>query len=314
MTSKRKSFFASLIMVIIAMIWGGSFVAQSKGGEIAGPFGFGFVRFMIAGIAVLPVIFIRSKKAENKVIRTKAEKLTQLKSGVVCGVFLTGTSAFQQLGMYYGTVPGKAGFLTSCYIVFVPIISLVLFKKKSALNVWIAVCIALVGLYLLCIKEGFSAQLSDGIVLMCSVMIASRILAVDRYKDKVDIIKMACIQFFTASIILGILACIFEIPKLGIAQWWNTINCKDVWVALVYAGLLAGAMAFTLQNVVQKYIKPTIASLLMSLESVFSVLAGWIVLGDVLGARELIGCAVIFVALVIAELKFENKQKVEICE
>lgn len=314
MTSKRKSFFASLIMVIIAMIWGGSFVAQSKGGEIAGPFGFGFVRFMIAGFAVLPVIFIRDKKAKNNDNSTKLDNKILLKAGCICGVFLAGTSAFQQLGMFYGTVPGKAGFLTSCYIVFVPIIGLVLFKKKSAWNVWLAVVIALVGLYLLCLKEGFTAQFSDGIVLMCSVMIASRILAIDRFKDKVDIIKLACVQFFSASIILGALACIIEIPKLGFVNWINKINCKDVWVALVYAGLLAGAIAFTLQNLVQKYIKPTIASLLMSLESVFSVLAGWIVLGDVLGARELIGCAVIFMALVIAEVKFEKEQKVEICE
>lgn len=312
MTAKTKSVLASLIMVAIAMIWGGSFVAQSKGGEIAGPFGFGFVRFMIAGLAVLPVIFVKDKK-ENKPKMAKDDKTNLLKGGVICGVFLAGTSAFQQLGMFYGTVPGKAGFLTSCYIVFVPIISLVLFKKKSDWNVWLAVVISLVGLYLLCLKEGFSAQLSDGIVLMCSVMIASRILAVDRYKDKVDIIKLACVQFFSASIILGVLACIFEIPKLGLVGWWNTINCKEVWTSLMYAGLLAGAMAFTLQNLVQKYIKPTIASLLMSLESVFSVLAGWIVLGDMLGARELVGCAVIFVALVIAELKFNKKEKV-VCE
>lgn len=310
MTTKTKSIISSIIMVVIAMIWGGSFVAQSEGGEIAGPFGFGFIRFMIAGFAVLPVIFVRNKK-ENRVKPTKKEKSDLVKAGVICGVFLTGTSAFQQLGMFYGTVPGKAGFLTSCYIVFVPILSLVLFRKKSEWNVWLAVVIALAGLYLLCLKDGFSAQLSDGIVLMCSVMIASRILTVDRYKDKVDIIKMACIQFFTASIILGVLACIFEIPKLGLVTWWNTINCKAVWVALFYAGLLAGAIAFTLQNVVQQYIKPTIASLLMSLESVFSVLAGWLILGDMLGARELVGCAVIFVALVIAELKF-GKKKVEV--
>lgn len=307
MTAKGKSIMASIIMVLIAMIWGGSFVAQSSGGEIAGPFGFGFVRFLIAGIAVLPVVFVSSKK-NNKEKSTSYKTSDLIKAGVICGVFLTGTSAFQQLGMFYGTVPGKAGFLTSCYIVFVPIISLLIFRKNSKWNVWIAVIVALIGLYMLCVKDGFSVQASDGIVLMCSVMIASRILTIDRFMDRVDIIKLACVQFFTASAFLGILTCIFEIPKQGIAAWWSTINCKEVWVALIYAGLLAGAMAFTLQNVVQKYIKPTIASLLMSLESVFSVLAGWLILGDNLSVKEILGCAIIFGALVLAQVQFEKKK------
>lgn len=311
MNSKGKSIMASLIMVLIAMIWGGSFVAQSKGGEIAGPFGFGFVRFMIAGIAVLPVVFVSGKK--NKEANASLKTSDLIKAGVICGVFLTGTSAFQQLGMFYGTVPGKAGFLTSCYIIFVPIISLLLFRKKSEWNVWLAVIIALTGLYMLCVKDGFSVQASDGIVLMCSVMIASRILTIDKFMGKVDIIKLACVQFFTASFLLGVLTCIFEIPKLGVSAWWSTINCKDVWMALIYAGLLAGAMAFTLQNVVQKYIKPTIASLLMSLESVFSVLAGWAILGDNLSIKEIFGCVIIFGALVLAQLQFDKKSE-KICE
>lgn len=299
----KKKIISSFILIFIAVLWGGSFVAQSKGGDITGPFTFGFLRFLIAGIAILPVIKISdiSDKSENV---NKQDKRVLLKGGIICGFFLAGTAVFQQLGLFLGTPSGKAGFLTSCYIIFVPLIGLLIFKIKCEFNVWIAVGAAIIGLYLLCIKNGFSMQTSDLLVIVCSIMNASRIHAVDRFMNRVSTVKLACVQFFTASIILAVLTLIFEIDHSygGVVKWWATVNQQAVWGALLYAGVLAGAVAFTLQIVAQKDVNPTVSALLMSLESVFSVLAGWLILGDRLSARELIGCAVIFVALVIAQI------------
>lgn len=302
---KKKNIISSLVLVFIAMLWGGSFVAQSSGGSIIGPFSFGFIRFFIAGVAILPVAKLIDDKSAKK--SPSQDKKALIKGGLLCGVFLASTSLFQQLGMFMGTPSGKAGFLTACYIVVVPIIGL-FFKKKCDFNVWIAVALTLIGLYMLCIKNGFNMQISDLVVILCSIGIASRIQIIDRINDRVTPARLACIQFFTASLILGVITAIFEIEHSpsGLAQWWQTVNQWAVWSSLLYTGVLAGTVAFTLQIVAQKNVNPTIASLLMSLESVFSVLAGWMILGDKLSAKELLGCGVIFIALVIAQLPIKQ--------
>lgn len=304
----KKRIIDSFLLVLTAVIWGGSFVAQSQGGDAIGPFSFCCLRFAIASLAMVPVILLLDKRNGGiNAPKTKADKKLLVKAGISCGVFLTGTSAFQQIGMYFGTPSGKAGFLTACYIIFVPIIGLFL-KKKCELNVWLAIIIALIGLYMLCIKDGFSIQMSDCLVLVCSFMCASRILATDKYVNRVDTARLACLQFTTASIISGVLMFFIEMKHSisGIVEWSRAFSSTGVWVALVYAGAFAGAVAFTLQIVGQKHVKPTIASLLMSLESVFSVLFGWLILGDKLNAKELIGCGIIFVALVLAQIPFKE--------
>lgn len=306
----KKKLIGTILLLLTAIIWGGSFVAQSSGGDAIGPYSFTCLRFSIATLTMLPVIAVLDKKGSNAIIpKTKEDKKLLFRAGITCGVFLTGTSVFQQLGMYYGTSSGKAGFLTACYIVFVPIISL-FFKKKAKLNVWLSVVITLGGLYLLCVNEGFNVQASDLLVLVCAFMCASRIMAVDRFVGRVDTARFACIQFATASVLAGILMFFFEMKASisGIIEWSNALASTGVWVSLLYAGALAGAVAFTLQIVGQRDLNPTIASLIMSLESAFSVLAGWLILGDKLSAKELIGCAVIFVALVISQLPSKNKE------
>lgn len=306
----KKKLIGTFLLLLTAIIWGGSFVAQSSGGDAIGPYSFTCLRFSIATLAMLPVIVVLDKKSSNAIIpKTKEDKKLIFRAGITCGVFLTGTSVFQQLGMYYGTSSGKAGFLTACYIVFVPVISL-FFKKKAELNVWLSVVITLGGLYLLCVNEGFSVQASDLLVLVCAFMCASRIMAVDRFVGRVDTARFACIQFATASVLAGILMFFFDMKASisGIIEWSNALASTGVWISLLYAGALAGAVAFTLQIVGQRDLNPTIASLIMSLESAFSVLAGWLILGDKLSAKELIGCAVIFVALVISQLPSKNKE------
>ena len=307
----RKKLVGALLMLFTAIIWGGSFVAQSSGGNAIGPFSFSCLRFTIATVAMLPVIALLDKKNNSAMIpKSSADKKLLFRAGITCGVFLTGTSVLQQLGMFMGTSSGKAGFLTACYIAFVPVISL-FFKKTPQLNVWLSVVITLCGLYLLCVNEGFSVHLSDLLVLICAFMCASRIMAVDRFVNRVDTARLACVQFATAAVLSGILMFFFDMHASaeGITEWGKSLASTGLWVSLLYAGVLAGAVAFTLQIVGQRDLNPTVASLLMSLESAFSVLAGWLILGDRLSAKELLGCAVIFAALVISQLPNRKKLK-----
>ena len=292
---KSKKIISSFLLILISVAWGGSFVAQSKGGDLVGPFTFGFFRFLVAGIAILPIIAFldsREKKSDKPKMDYSTKEL--IRDGFVCGFFLAGTSAFQQLGLFAGTPSGKAGFLTSCNVIFVPIICL-FFKEKIKWNMWLSIVVTVCGLYLLCVNDGFSVQMSDVLVLICSVMNAARI------------IKLACVQFFSASLFLTVPMAISEMRDFS--QWCASINQSALWLSLLYAGVIAGTFAFTVQNVAQKYVDPTVSSLLMSTESVFAVLAGWLIVGDKLTVKELVGCAIIFVALVIAQLP--NKMKTE---
>lgn len=301
-----KKLIASLLLLFISAVWGGSFVAQTKGGDITGPLSYGFLRFLVAGIAILPLIKLIDKNSgiKNSSNTTKKNKKDLFIGGILCGIFLAGTSAFQQLGLSMGTSSGKAGFLTACNVIFVPIIG-VFFKNKVKFNVWLGVAVTVIGLYFLCISGDMSVQISDILVLICSVMNASRIIAVDRYMNKADTAKLACVQFFSASVILFVLSLIFEVDNISV--WLSTINQSTVWLSLLYTGVLAGALAFTVQIVAQKQINPTVSSILMSTESVFAVLAGALIMKDRLTVRELIGCAMVFAALIVSQLSFDKK-------
>lgn len=297
---KSKQIFSSFLLILISLAWGVSFVFQTKGGQLVGPFTFGIFRFLTAGITILPVVaFLDLKGKKSGSFQTEYSTRELIKDGFVCGFFLACTSAFQQLGLFAGTPSGKAGFLTSCNVIFVPIIGL-FFKDRVKWNVWLSIVITVGGLYLLCVNDGFSVQLSDVFVLVCSVMNAARIVAVDRFKNKTDIIKLACVQFFSASLFLIIPAAVSEMKDFS--QWLTNLNQSTLWLSLLYAGVIGGSFAFTVQNVAQKNVDPTLSSLFMSTESVFAVLAGWLLMGDRLSVKELFGCATIFVALVIAQL------------
>ncbi len=303
---RLKKIVSPLLLILISALWGGSFVAQTKGGSIVGPFSFGFLRFLVAGVAILPFLNLIDKNNTSADKYIKRNKKDLILGGLLCGLFLAGTSAFQQLGLSMGTSSGKAGFLTSCNVIFVPLIGL-MFKQKVKTNAWIGVGITVLGLYFLCINGGFGVMLSDVLVLICSVMNAARIIAVDRYMNKADTAKLACVQFFSASAILGVLSVIFEMESP--ASWWQTVNQSTVWLSLLYAGVLAGALAFTIQIVAQKNVNATVSSILMSSESVFSVIAGCMIMHEILSIRELFGCVAIFVAIVIAQLPSGAKDK-----
>lgn len=302
---RLKKIVSSLLLILISAAWGGSFVAQTKGGNIVGPFSFGFLRFFIAGVAILPFVNLIDKSNALADKNIKRNKKDLILGGLLCGLFLAGTSAFQQLGLAMGTSSGKAGFLTSCNVIFVALIGL-FFKEKVRANVWLGVGITVFGLYFLCINGDFNIMLSDVLVLICSVMNAARIIAVDRYMNKADTAKLACVQFFSASAILAVLAVIFEMDSLLL--WWHTVNQSTVWLSILYAGVIAGTFAFTVQIVAQKNVNATVSSILMSTESVFSVIAGCLIMHEVLSFREIIGCVAIFIAIIVAQLPSKDKK------
>ena len=302
----------SLLLLLTALIWGVAFVAQSVGMDYVGPFTFTCARSMLGGVVLLPCIALldkisperRAARAEMAPQEKKAALRQLMLGGVCCGVVLCVASCFQQFGIQYTTV-GKAGFITAFYIIIVPLAGLLL-GKRCGLNVWLGVALALVGLYLLCITEGFAVQTGDLLVFICAVLFSVHILVINHFTHVVDGVKMSCIQFFVCGALSGIAMLLFEQPRLG--------DLLAAWPPVLYAGVLSSGVAYTLQIVGQKGMNPTVASLILSLESVISVLAGFLLLGQRLTARELIGCAFMFGAIVLAQLPQRRRNAVPATE
>lgn len=293
---KKQQIRNSILLLLAACIWGVAFVAQSVAMDHIGPYTFSCIRFLLGGIVLLPVIGIfsvsgkgRSVKAEGSV--WKRNRLLII-GGICCGIALCVASNLQQIGIIT-TSAGKAGFITAFYIVFVPIVNL-FFGKKSSLLIWLSVALALVGLYLLCITESFSINQGDVYLLLCAIVFSAHILIIDHFSPLVDGVKMSCIQFFVAGILSAIPMLLYENPSFA--------QLKAASVSILYAGIMSCGVAYTLQIVGQKNMNPTIASLILSLESVVSVLAGWIILHQALSTREIIGCVLMFGAIIFAQL------------
>ena len=289
----------SLLLLLTATIWGVAFVAQSVGMDYVGGFTFNMVRSLIGSAVLLPVIWFMgrnsSKKAEEA--QGSSSRKDLLWGGLACGILMCLASNFQQFGIKYTTV-GKAGFITACYIVLVPILGLFL-KKKCSPFIWLAVAMSVAGLYLLCITDGFSIGKGDILVLICAVLFSFHILVIDYYSPKVDGVKLSCIQFLVCGILSGIPALIFEKPEMSAVL--------TAWQPILYAGVMSCGVAYTLQIIGQKNMNPTVASLILSLESCISVLAGWVILGQQLSAREIAGCVIMFAAIILAQLPQKEK-------
>ena len=291
---KKKQLGNSLLLLLTATIWGSAFVAQSVGMEHVGPFTFTFSRSIIGGIVLLPCILLLGKW--KKGFATKVEWI----GGICCGTALCVASNFQQVGIQFTTV-GKAGFITALYVVLVPIFGLFL-KKRVPILIWGCVGLSVVGLYLLCMPAGaFTLALGDLLVLICAVLFTVHILVIDHFSPKGDGVVISCIQFFTCGVLSGIPMLFFENPSVG--------SMLDAKWSILYAGVLSSGVAYTLQVVAQKNVNPTVASLIMCLESVVAVLAGWIVLGQDMSSREILGCVLMFVAIVLAQLPVPDKTK-----
>lgn len=293
MRKRFKKWGSVLLLLLTAVIWGVAFVAQSVGGDSVGPFTFLASRSFIAGLALLPVIAWRNRRA-TAAKTISASSRTLWLGGILCGAALMVASAFQQIGIGDpNTTVGKAGFITALYIVIVPLAGIFM-KKRIPVTVWIGVALATFGMYLLCITESFSISYGDVLILICAVCFSVQILLVDHFSPKVDGVKLACIEFFTCGTLSFVMMLITETPTWG--------SVLEAWVPILYAGLFSSAVGYTLQIVAQKNVPPTLASLLMSLESVFAVLAGWVILGQSMSGRELIGCVLVFAAVLLAQI------------
>lgn len=306
----QKKLRANLMLLVAALIWGSTFVAQTTASDTVEPFTFLFSRSFIGFLFLIPVIAIFNFQ-NNKKLTAGKQKRTILPSkltiiaGVLCGVVLTIASYCQQKGITLMTdnASGKAGFITALYIVFTPILGVVL-KRRIPKIIAICVPIATLGFYLLCIKTGFKIEFGDILTLVSAFFFAFHILVIDYFMERgVNPVKTSCIQFLVIGIISLILAFIFEKPDLSII--WNAK------LEIMYAGFLSSGIAYTLQITAQKDADPTSASLIMSLESVFAVLAGWLVLGESLSRKELIGCLFVFIAVILAQAKLPLPKKKE---
>lgn len=285
----------SCLLFLTACIWGSSFVAQSVGMDYIGPYTFNCLRFLIGSLVLLPVIFFSRHRKKDQKDRSKdrtLQKKEMLCGGIVCGVVLCIASTLQQIGIIY-TTAGKAGFLTAMYIVLVPVLGLFL-KRKAGLQLWISVGLALLGLYLLCMKGVFSLNGGDVLLILCAVGFSVHIMVVDYFSPKLDGMILSCIQFLVAGLISGIGMLLSE-------QFdWHMVLLAAK--PILYSGVLSCGVGYTLQVIAQKGLNPTVASLLMSLESVVSVIAGFLVLHEVLSGRELLGCVFMFAAVILAQI------------
>lgn len=304
-TGKTK-FLRYFALVVAAFVWGTAFVAQSAGSEFIKPFTFTATRAFMGGTVLLPVILtmtlIKKKKEPNLPKPTKKEIKTLFFGGFLCGLIMTFASNLQQFGVMYSTV-GKSGFITTLYIVLVPVFSLFL-KKKSHWIIWVSVVIAVAGLYFISFAGGVEGvDRGDFFLIACAFCFSFHILAVDHFVNLVDAIKLSCIQFFTLGVLSFIIALIFERQYFS---WDVMLQC---WLPLVYAGVGSCGIAFTLQSVGQKGTNPTIDSLLMSLESVFSLLGGVVILHEQVTWRMGLGCGLMFLAVVLAQLQDLLKKK-----
>ena len=297
----NKRIISNILLLVTALIWGSSFVAQ-KAGTALEPFTYNGIRTLVGGVSLVPVILILSKVGKGKTAEAvPKDKKSLILGGIVCGTFLAIASNLQQFGMYFDADAGKAGFITALYIMIVPILGMFLGKRVRPL-VWFCVLLGACGFYLLTIAGkgvGLTIEKGDLFVLLCAVLFSCHILAIDHFSPKCDGVKLSCLQFFVAGGLSFIMMLIFESPDIN--------QILDCWFPIIYAGVFSCGIAYTLQVVAQKNAEPTAASLILSLESVFAVISGAILLGERMTGYEILGCVVIFIAVILAQLPQKEK-------
>lgn len=310
------------MLLLTALIWGTAFVAQSVGMDYVEPFTFNFSRYIIGALVLVPFAIISLKKklsnfdsnnsshnnSNNNTVPDKSINVEKpnkkvflnstILGGIGCGVLLCVASMLQQYGILYTNSVGKAGFLTALYIIMVPIIG-IFFKKKVKPLIWVCVILATVGLYLLCVKDGFSFEMGDILLILCALVFSCHIILVDYVSPRGDGVTISMIQFGVSAVSCFICALIFEHVSMA--------NILRAWMPILYAGVMSCGVAYTFQILGQKYVEPTKASLILCLESVFATLGGWVILKEVLSIREAIGCIVVFIAIILAQFVQYNK-------
>lgn len=288
----KEQIKGSIQLLVCTLIWGTAFVAQSVGMDYIGPFTFQAVRSVIAVCALFPVIWLMERgKNDGETFFSRWKNPSLWKTGLLCGVALFLASGLQQMGLVY-TDAGKAGFITAMYIVLVPVFGLFL-GQKAGLNIWVSVLLAVVGLYLLSAFGVSQVNLGDVLLMGCAAAFAVQILLVDRFGQNLDGLRLNFVQFLVNALLSSAVMFLFETPV-----WADITACA---VPLLYTGVLSSAAAYSLQILGQQRLAPAPASLIMSLESVFAVIAGWIILGQALNLTELIGCVLVFAGVILSQ-------------
>jgi len=293
----------SCLLFLAAFIWGVAFVSQSKGMDYMGPLTFNGARSILGAVVLIPLVVCRGRAQGNRKIINK----TSVIGGLCCGIALTTASLLQQFGIIYTTV-GKAGFITTLYIIFVPILGVFL-KRKVRPVVWGCALLAAVGMYLLCVSGGFTVGVGDSLVFICAIVFAVHILVIDYFVTKADGVVLSMIQFFVCGIVSMTGAFLFESPT------WSQITAGII--PVLYAGIMSCGVAYTLQIIGQKGVNPTVAALILSMESVFSALAGYLAYkigflksDQTLTLRQMIGCVIVFAAVIIVQIPIKKKENV----
>jgi drug/metabolite transporter (DMT)-like permease len=301
--SFMKKIRGELILLLTAILWGTCFVFQKMCMDYIGVYTLGAFRFLLGALTLIPVMVLLTKMEQKKQLESMnmyggfRDKNIYI-GGILCGIALFAAASFQQIGLQY-TTAGKAGFLTSLEIVLVAVITIFV-NRRAQINTLLGVLLAIIGMYLLCMVEGFYLEKGDAYELAGVVFWAIQILVIDKYSKKVDGIKLSFIQFITTGILSCIFMLFFENPQ------WNHI--KNGSVPILYTAIIEVAMAYTLQIIGQRYTPPVIAAVILSLESVFSVISGVIILGEKMSLREIIGCVFMLIAVVIAQVPDRNEE------
>ncbi len=300
----KKKLKGNLLLLLAAFVWGLSFIAQSKGVELVSPVAFIGIRTMLGALVLVPVILVVDFSKRKKRLPVQGWTKDLFISGILCGILLFVATILQTAGMVY-TSPGKSGFITALYMIIVPFFSLFSGKKPS-LSVWFSVIIALAGLYLMCIDSTLSINYGDVLTLICAFVFSCHIITIDKFSPKVDGVKLSFLQFFVCGALGLVYMFIFEQPQLK-----PILSC---WVAIGYAGVFSCGVGYTLQIIGQKYTDPTSASILMSLESVFATLStvvlvalGLELTGGQLEPKEILGCVLMFAAILLVQLPEKKK-------
>ena len=297
-----KKYTGPAMLLLTAMIWGAAFVAQSVGMDYVGPFTFNSARYLLGALVLVPVVLLRDRSPAHRTPETGWRNPKLWQGGILCGVIMAVAASLQQIGLIYTTV-GKAGFITTLYVVLVPIVGLFLGKKVRPL-IWLCVGLAVIGLYFLCMSGTAALGTGDLFVMGCAVAFTFHILAVDHFSPQVDGVKLSMLQFLVSGLVCAVPAFITETEHLA--------GLAAAWIPLLYTGILSSGVGYTFQVLGQRRTDPTVASIIMCMESVFSVLFGWLLLRQTLSPRELGGCALMFAAILISQLPEPRTMKKEI--
>ena len=299
--TSARALRGNLLLLLTSLIWGVAFVAQKSGGAALGAFTIIGLRSLIGSAGLMLVIPLLDKLGLSRKAESPAQRKTLWIGGILCGLAMFAATNLQQLGLQgEGVSEGKAAFVTALYIVLVPILGLFLHRRATVLN-WLGVALAAVGLYLLCAMGETGFGVSDILLLLCALMFSVQIMIVDRFSPKVDGVRLSCIQF----LVVGIL----NLPLMFLLETPSWAGVQNHLGELLYLGLLSSGVAYTLQIIAQKDTEPTTASLLMSLESVFGALAGWLLAGHAMGGYEILGCVLMFAAIVLAQLPAPKRRE-----